>query len=110
MTNIEHTEQQTLLLTCAIVDEELKSLINRVRYAIGESKSPEWKEQLETVLPLLENARLVMLEAWEPINTPCSDCTTLDNFAMKAWSRIKNYWQRVHAKKRKSIDEIMHHI
>lgn len=57
MTNKEHTQQQVLGLSFAVFDNSINSLINEIHYAIKKSETPEWREQLESSLVLMQEIR-----------------------------------------------------
>lgn len=57
MTNKEHTQQQVLGLSFAVFDNSINSLINEIHYAIKKSETPEWREQLECSLVLMQEIR-----------------------------------------------------
>ena len=57
MTNKEHTQQQVLGLSFAIFDNNMNSLINEINYAIKKSETPEWREQLERSLILMQEIK-----------------------------------------------------
>ena len=63
MTNKEHTQQQVLGLSFAIFDNNMNSLINEINYAITKSETPEWREQLECSLVLMQEIRERVSEA-----------------------------------------------
>ena len=57
MTNREHTQQQVLGLSFAIFDDNMNSLINEINCAFKKSETPEWREQLESSLVLMQEIR-----------------------------------------------------
>ena len=63
MTNKEHTQQQVLGLSFAVFDNSINSLINEIHYAIKKSETPEWREQLECSLVLMQEIRERVSEA-----------------------------------------------
>lgn len=63
MTNKEHTQQQVLGLSFAVFDNSINSLINEINYAIKKSETPEWREQLECSLVLMQEIRERVSEA-----------------------------------------------
>ena len=71
MTNKEHTQQQVLGLSFAVFDNSINSLINEINYAIKKSETPEWREQLEGSLIVMQEIReraseaLIVIDGYE---------------------------------------------
>ena len=63
MTNKEHTQQQILGLSFAVFDNSINSLINEINYAIKKCETPEWREQLEGSLIMMQEIRERVSEA-----------------------------------------------
>lgn len=57
MTNREHTQQQVLGLSFAVFDNSINSLINEINYAIKKCETPEWREQLEGSLIMMQEIK-----------------------------------------------------
>jgi len=57
MTNKEHTQQQVLGLSFAVFDNSINSLINEINYAIEKCETPEWREQLEGSLIMMQEIK-----------------------------------------------------
>ena len=74
MTNKEHTQQQVLGLSFAVFDNSINSLINEINYAIKKSETPEWREQLECSLVLMQEIReraseaMIVIDEYEQKN------------------------------------------
>lgn len=71
MTNEEYIEQQALGLLFAIFDDNMNEIIHEVKNAISMSETPEWKEQLERSLVLMQEIRekaneaMIVIEGYE---------------------------------------------
>lgn len=63
MTNKEHTEQQVLGLSFTLFDNNMNGIIHEIDNAISKSETPEWKEQLERSLVLMQEIREKAKEA-----------------------------------------------
>ena len=63
MTNKEYTQQQVLGLSFAVFDNNLNSLIKEINYTIKKSETPEWREQLERSLILMQEIKEKASEA-----------------------------------------------
>ena len=91
MTNKEHTQQQVLGLSFAVFDNSINSLINEINYAIKKSETPEWREQLECSLVLMQEIRERVSEAMIVIDEyerkPTIEEKSL-NWLWAAWGRF----------------------
>jgi len=101
MTNKEQTELQALGLTFTIFCDNMNCLIKEIKYAISKTETPEWKEQLERSLVLMQEIREKANEAM----------IVIDGYERQMTSEDKVYeWLFSMYKKICTISNVIYHF
>lgn len=91
MTNKEHTEQQVLGLSFTLFDDNMNGIIHEIKCAISKGETPEWKEQLERSLVLMQEIREKANEAMIVIDDYERQPTSLD----EACERLSSMYKKI---------------